>query len=104
MPQVAIAQSGSFFSTSRNACSPALYQNECSIATAREIGLGRRTAGVGEGHLPELAFAHALVRLRRAAECKRRRQDGKFASHHRTPSVEWVDVPVCTGPTARARE
>ena len=36
MPQVAIAQSGSFFSTSRNACSPALYQNECSIATARE--------------------------------------------------------------------
>ena len=34
----------------------------------------------------ELAFAHALV-LRRAAECKRHyRKDGKFASHHRTPS------------------
>ena len=35
MPQVAMAQSGSFASTSRNVFSAALYQNECSIATAR---------------------------------------------------------------------
>ena len=35
MPQVAMAQVGSSASTLRNAFSPAEYQNECSIATAR---------------------------------------------------------------------
>ncbi len=35
MPQLAIAQAGSFASTSRNVVSAAEYQNECSIATPR---------------------------------------------------------------------
>src|SRR6266404_2000510 len=35
MPQPAIAQLGSSTSTSRNALSPSLHQNECSNATAR---------------------------------------------------------------------
>src|SRR4029077_8440137 len=35
MPQPAIAQPGSSTSTSRNALSPSLHQNECSKATER---------------------------------------------------------------------
>ena len=35
MPQVAMAHDGSCVNTSRNVFSPALYQNECSIATPR---------------------------------------------------------------------
>jgi hypothetical protein len=35
IPQYAIEQVGSSFRTILNACSPAEYQNECSIATAR---------------------------------------------------------------------
>ena len=53
MPQVAIAQPGSSLSTSRNACSPAEYQNEWSIATARSnAGCTLASQLVGNDTLP----------------------------------------------------
>ena len=69
MPQVAIAHSGSFFSTSRNACSPALNQNECSIATARARSAW--TAGLHEFDeidFSELALAFGFVGKRRRCQ------------------------------------
>ena len=53
IPHVAIAHWGSSLSTSRNAFSPAEYQNECSMATARSnAGCTFGSQLVGKDTLP----------------------------------------------------